>query len=187
MRQKLSARTPRGSLSRERVVAAALALVDAEGLDGFNFRRISEELGSARMAPYSYFRNKEELVEAMLDSVFGRLTDEVDPSNEWTSELERAFTRLHDALDEHPGVTVLIHSRAEGDRLTELRDALLNITDAAGYSQAEGADLLRVLTSYVFGFVAIGRHRRQVTQQLGTAHTFEYGLSLLLRAARDES
>src|SRR2546423_13217331 len=60
-------RTP--LLSREGIVAAALALVDAEGLDGLSTRRLAAELGVSGPSLYNHVATKDELIDAVVDSV----------------------------------------------------------------------------------------------------------------------
>src|SRR5207244_1223791 len=64
-------RSARGTLSRDRLVTAALELVEAAGLDGLSMRALGAHLGVDPTAVYRYFRAKDELLEALADSVVG--------------------------------------------------------------------------------------------------------------------
>ncbi|NUU20624.1 MAG: helix-turn-helix transcriptional regulator, partial [Streptomycetaceae bacterium] len=68
-------------LSRDRIVAAALAIVDDEGLDAVSTRRLAAELGVSGPALYNHFGTKDELIDAVVDSVLGEvdLTSLTDP------------------------------------------------------------------------------------------------------------
>ncbi len=64
-------RTPRkrGELSRDSILAAALRLIDAHGLDALNMRELGASLGASTMSVYRYYSNKSELLEAVVDHV----------------------------------------------------------------------------------------------------------------------
>lgn len=64
-------RTP--LLSRERIVAAALALVDADGLEALSTRRLATELSVSGPSLYNHFATKDELLDAVVDSVMGEV------------------------------------------------------------------------------------------------------------------
>jgi AcrR family transcriptional regulator len=64
---------PRERLSRDRVLAAAVALADAEGLDGLSMRRLAEQLGVVPMALYKHVADKEELLDGMVDAALAEL------------------------------------------------------------------------------------------------------------------
>jgi DNA-binding transcriptional regulator YhcF (GntR family) len=63
--------------ARERIVAAAIAIADAEGLGAVSMRRIATDLGMATMSLYHYLPGKDDLIAAMVDEAFG--DDELPP------------------------------------------------------------------------------------------------------------
>jgi AcrR family transcriptional regulator len=62
-----------GPLSRERIVAAAFDLVDAEGLAAFSTRKLGDRLGCEAMSIYHHFPSKHHLLDAMIDHAIGSL------------------------------------------------------------------------------------------------------------------
>ncbi|HEX4220921.1 MAG TPA: TetR/AcrR family transcriptional regulator C-terminal domain-containing protein, partial [Pseudonocardiaceae bacterium] len=88
-------------VTRERIVAAAIAIADADGLGGLSMRRIATELGMATMSIYHYLPGKDELIDAMVDGAFG--DDELPPIPEagWRvrmdliARLQWSFYRRH--------------------------------------------------------------------------------------------
>ena len=146
--QAISERPAHGKrLNRAIVVEAALELVDREGLAALNLRRLGSELGASAMAPYSYFSGKEALIDAMLESAVGGLEAQLDPGDPWDAQVEESMVALHEALSRHPGVAELIAARSEGQRLIELRDALLAAVQRAGLDEPESSDALGVCTT----------------------------------------
>ena len=64
-------RGPKPGLDVATIVAAAIALADADGLDGLSMRRVAERLGVGTMSLYTYVPSKAELLDLMLDTVYG--------------------------------------------------------------------------------------------------------------------
>ena len=73
-KQTKSRRTP---LSRPRVLQAAVARADADGLEAFSMRRLAQELGVVPMALYKHVANKDELLDGMVDIVFAEIESPV--------------------------------------------------------------------------------------------------------------
>src|ERR1700722_11451930 len=87
--RRVARRSPR-RLSREGITAAALAVVDAEGIEGLTMRRVAEELDTGAASLYAHFSDKEEIVEAVVDRVIGEvpLPERIDPER-WQAQLKQ--------------------------------------------------------------------------------------------------
>src|SRR5688572_25405481 len=80
-------RGPKPALTVEGIVEAALRIADAEGIGGMSMRRMADELGVGAMTLYRYFPGKAELLDVMLDTVYGELQRrEVD--GDWRAKLD---------------------------------------------------------------------------------------------------
>src|SRR5207237_772350 len=64
---------PRAQLSKERVLGAAVALADREGIEALSMRNLGQEVGVEAMSLYNHVRNKEELLNGMVDIVFSEI------------------------------------------------------------------------------------------------------------------
>ena len=73
MATRKTATASRVRLTRERVIAGAVALADRDGLDGLSMRRLGEELGVEAMSIYNHVANKDDLINGMADAVFGEI------------------------------------------------------------------------------------------------------------------
>ena len=60
-------------LNRDRIVAAAVKLADAQGFEALSMRALADELGTAPMSLYRHVANKEDLLDGMIDVVFGEI------------------------------------------------------------------------------------------------------------------
>ncbi|MGH8880375.1 MAG: TetR/AcrR family transcriptional regulator, partial [Stackebrandtia sp.] len=97
-------RGPKPSLSRERVVAAAVAIADAEGLAAVSMQRLATELGVTKMAMYRYVPGKSELTLLMVDDAMGQAPEPAAGPGDWAATLENWARQLWDRLVAHPWV-----------------------------------------------------------------------------------
>jgi AcrR family transcriptional regulator len=144
----------RGSTSREGILAAALRLVDREGLEGLTMRSLAAELGVVPMATYRHFANKGELLDALLEEV----TATVDPGDGgagWRDTARHLAAAIRARLLAHPGVVPALVNRPSlgpsAIRLTEVLYAALRRDGFPASDLEPGANLV---FGYILGFVA---------------------------------
>jgi len=92
-----------GGLSRERIVAAAIELADADGLGGLSMARLAERLGCGTMSLYRHVANKDELVTFMLATAPGPPPAPIGPSD-WRGGLTDWAAGLWEIYHRHPWV-----------------------------------------------------------------------------------
>jgi|SRR5437879_5800935 len=148
----MSAAEPRGRLSRERVVRAALVHADAGGLEALSMRKLAEELAVAPMALYRHVANKDDLVDGMVDLVF----DEIELSSsgdDWRTAMRQRAISVHDALTRHRWAIGLMESRRHpGPVNLRHHDAVIGRLRAAGFDMAMTAHAYSLLDGYIYGF-----------------------------------
>lgn len=112
-------RTPRIPLSRERVLAAAVALADAEGADAVSMRRLADALGVVPMALYKHVADKQDLLDGMVDAVIGEFAAHQNPaaapstgsSPDWPDAMRRTILAARTTLHRHPWARRAIETR----------------------------------------------------------------------------
>ncbi|GAA3014507.1 TetR/AcrR family transcriptional regulator C-terminal domain-containing protein [Kitasatospora albolonga] len=99
----------REPLNRGRVLAAAVELADAIGIDALSMRRLAQELGVVPMALYKHVANKEQLLDGMVDAVLA----EIDPVGEgpWRGVVRARVLSARAALLRHPWAARVIETR----------------------------------------------------------------------------
>lgn len=139
-------------LTRERILDAALALADREGLETVSMRRLADELGAGTMTLYTYFSDKEELLDAAVDRAAANVPIP-SGAGPWQCQLRGLIKEIHRSLVEHPSGVELRRSRPILS-LAALRttEAGMQILVAAGFSPGEAARAWRSLFVYTFGF-----------------------------------
>jgi AcrR family transcriptional regulator len=147
---------PKPGLTRAAVVAAALAVADAEGLEGVSMRRIAATLGVAPMGLYRYFPNKQALLAALYDAALGGYDPAEHARGDWRARLASAFGWFRRALVSHPAVLPLAARHAgigrTSDRISEHVLALLR---EVAVDDAEAARAFFALVGYVVGFALL--------------------------------
>ena len=103
---------PTTSFSRARILAAGLAVADAEGAGALTMRRVAAELGSSTpMSLYRYVGSKDGLVDLMLDAVYGEVELPDGPSGDWRADLETVARRTWAVIQRHLWFGELVHTR----------------------------------------------------------------------------
>src|ERR1700722_7496108 len=105
--------TRRTPLSKARVLAAAVALADEVGPEAFSMRSLAQELGVVPMALYKHVANKEELLDGMVDLVFGEI-DLPSASLDWRLAMRSRAMSTREALQRHSWAIGLMESRSPG-------------------------------------------------------------------------
>src|SRR3954471_20858958 len=116
---------PRLPLSRDRILQAALELVDEHGIDALTMRRLGQELGFEAMSLYNHVANKDDVIDGMLDLVL----DEGDlpaAGGDWEASIRESAVSVHASLRRHPwaAAEVMAPGRIRPRRLLYM-DALL--------------------------------------------------------------
>lgn len=155
-RKTAGAETPaRERLTRERIVEAALRIMDEEGLDAVSMRRVAREVGVEAMSLYHHVRDKEDLLDGICAAVMRdfRFPDEDRPWIEVARDGAREWRRV---LRDHPNVIALWADRQRP--MTELESLMpmefaLRVIQRAGIDEREGVLIFNVLGGFIMGVV----------------------------------
>lgn len=143
---------PRDTLTVERIVRAAIELLDAEGLDGLNMRSLGNRLGSAATAVYWHVGSKEHLIRLAADTVWNEI--ELPDLGEvgWRSAAAAMATDLHAMLVRHPWL-----GQAFGNHLlygpgkARHDDHSLAVYEKAGFARADADRAATTVFIFVLG------------------------------------
>jgi AcrR family transcriptional regulator len=141
-------RTP---LSKDRVLSAALALADAEGIEALSMRRLAKELGVEAMSLYNHVANKDEILDAIVDLVAGEF-DLPSDTGDWKSAMRRHLTSARDVLLRHRWATALWMRQGGGTARLRNGDWMLRTLREAGFSKDLMYHAFHILESYVQGY-----------------------------------
>jgi AcrR family transcriptional regulator len=100
---------PGGTLSRERVLEAALALLDRDGFERFSMRRLAERLAVTPMALYNHVGGKQDLLQGVVDGVIEQVEYPAE-REDWCERIRDCFRALRNTCIAHPGAVPLVES-----------------------------------------------------------------------------
>jgi len=142
----------RAPLSRERVLETAVAFADRHGLDALSMRKLAEQLDAGAMSLYHYVANKEQLLDGMVDIVFG----EIEPPSlelDWKTAMRRRALSTREALNRHRWAVGLMEgSMNPGPAGIRIREAILGCLREAGFSIEMTVQAYSVQDAYIYGF-----------------------------------
>ena len=145
----------REPLTRERIVHTALRLMDEEGLDAVTMRHIGRELGVEAMSLYNHVKDKEDILDGILEMVMAEL-EYAEETGDWEADVRagaRAWRRLMTA---HPTVIALFaeskHPASSPDRLRPMEWAF-DLLRRGGLSDDDVVHAFRAFGGYIMGFV----------------------------------
>ncbi|MQW90737.1 TetR/AcrR family transcriptional regulator [Sinorhizobium saheli] len=148
-----SVREPRGEppLSLERIVAGAVELLDAEGLEGLSMRRLADRLGAGAMSLYWHVANKEQVFDLALDSVLEyRASPHVEP-RDWRGDVVHMLEDWRASMLRHPWSASLLPRRALGPNILARLELLGKTLSSAGVAQADLNVAIWSLWNHVMG------------------------------------
>jgi AcrR family transcriptional regulator len=155
----------RPQLTRERVVAEALAVIAQDGAQALTMRRLAARLGVVPGALYHHLRNKEQLQDLLLDGVLAEVDGHLDPSQPWTEQIKLLAHRLRQVLEDHPGAAGILKTRDPlGPHSLALAEAFLGPLQAAGFADREAGLAFFLLVDYTIGF-AVSSPRTSINEQ----------------------
>jgi AcrR family transcriptional regulator len=168
----------RRTLTRERVVTEALAIISADGARALSMRALATRLGVVPGALYRHVRSKEQLYDLILDAVLAEIDGRADPAQPWTEQVTTLAHRLRATLENHPGTAALLKTR---DPLSPaslaLAEAFLAPLLAAPMPATGAALAFRLIYDYALGFALAdpaspAEHRLRDTATRRQLHAF---------------
>lgn len=139
-------------LTKERVVAGAVALADEIGMHSFTIRKLATALDTKPMTIYHHMPNKEAIVDGMVDQVFSEI--DLPPQDEhWKVAIATRAHSARAALMRHPWATPLMESGTNpGPATLTHHDAVIGCFRTAGFSIKMTAHAYALVDAFIYGF-----------------------------------
>jgi AcrR family transcriptional regulator len=143
----------RGSLSQERILAAAAAIVDAEGLDALSMRRLATALGCEAMSLYKHVADKQALLDLLVERVMAEIRPP-DPQDPWDRRLLHVALELRRVGLAHPQLFLRLTARlpATPAALEPVEAALAALRDA-GFDERACTSQFWAVVAYTTGAI----------------------------------
>ncbi|MEV8436052.1 TetR/AcrR family transcriptional regulator C-terminal domain-containing protein [Actinosynnema sp. NPDC051121] len=162
-------------ITRERIVTAALELLDDKGIDGLTVRALATRLDVRAPALYWHVRNKQELLDEMATEVMRRVTGALaahPPGAGWRDDLA-AYARVlrSEYLLHRDGARTFSGTRLTDPDVVRMKEPWFERWADSGWTPADADDAVDLVTAFVVGFVIEEQERRQAAETDPTRHS----------------
>jgi AcrR family transcriptional regulator len=142
----------RETLTRQRVLEAAVELADRHGIESVSMRRLGQELGVEAMSLYTHVRSKDDLLDGTVEVVMSQVPT-VDSGGGWKPALRLAILGARGVLLRHPWTPDVIETRvAPGPSMLRQYDTVMGILRGGGFSLDLTHHAIHMLGSRLLGF-----------------------------------
>ena len=146
------ARRRRPQLTRERVLRAALTLADRGDLEALSMRNLGQALGVEAMSLYNHVASKDDVLDGLVDIVFGEIEFRCE-GEDWEAAMRQRAISAREALTRHRWAIGLMESRIRpGPANLQHHDSVLRCLREAGFSLELAGHAYSALDSYIYGF-----------------------------------
>jgi AcrR family transcriptional regulator len=177
---------PRPSLKLEEIVAAAVALADADGLDALSMQRVAQRVGVTTMALYRYVGGKDDLVFLAVDAAAAKRPPNRRPGEPWRSAVERWARADLELLAAHPWIVrVPLNEPPLGPNQLRWLEHLLMCLEGAGLPAPEQLGVATLLAGYISGYfrqnddLTRGARSRGMTREEAERAYFEVAVQVV--------
>jgi AcrR family transcriptional regulator len=174
------------------VVAAAIELADREGIESISMRRLAQELGVEAMSLYTHVRNKEDLLDGMVDAVIGEipLPGQLNAGGgaDWKTTLRQTVLAARAVMLRHSWTPRTIETRTQtGMAYLGYANAVIGILREGGFTVALVHHAIHIFGSRLLGFVQTPfddsgeldpESAAQLQSQLGATHPYAVEMAL---------
>jgi AcrR family transcriptional regulator len=142
----------RSTLTPQRIVALALEIIDEDGLEALNMRRLAAEAGVKPMSLYHHFPNKQAILDEIGEAIAAAALGASPPDPHWRARVRQLFMGLHALAEAHPRALPLISTAVlrtpSGRRWME---ELMRVLLEAGFSEDRAVTVYHVLGAHTLG------------------------------------
>jgi AcrR family transcriptional regulator len=165
--QSKPTRGPKPALTVGKIVTVALSIADAEGLAAMSIRRVADELGAGAMTLYRYVPGKGELIDLMLDTVYGELPLR-EVAGDWRARLDEVARECREMYLKHPWLLQVAVSRPPlGPGVMAKYEYELAAVEGIGLTDVEMDAAVALVNGYVHGAVRSAVEAAQVIRSSG--------------------
>ncbi len=176
------------ALSQEQIVAEAIRLLDVEGVEALSMRRLGTALNAGATSLYRHVANRDELIELVVDEVYGEITvPEIGDPEKWREPAIVGAQSVRAMILRHPWIASLLGAVGLsylGPNVMRLNERLLTLFEAAGFPGDEAEQAISAVVAYVIG---VGTSEAAWLTTLAKSGRTEQEWAELLRPAVEEA
>lgn len=138
-------------MTRDRIVAEAVALLDEEGVGGLTMRRLAERVGAGPTTLYWHVATKDDVVDLALDQIFGEVPLPERPADDWQADVRTIITGWRAAMLRHPWSATLLGRPLLGPNVLARTEYLQAALVRSGLAEPHLTAAIHALANYVIG------------------------------------
>ena len=138
------------ALTRERILAEAVVFADQRGVEALTMRKLADQLGAGAMSLYTYVKNKDDMIEGMVDLVTAEI--ELPAGDDWRGALRDSARSAHEVLLRHNWAAAEWTSRMPGPARLAYMEAILRTLAEAGLDESFVYRGYHAVTMHIIGF-----------------------------------
>ncbi|MFD9863686.1 TetR/AcrR family transcriptional regulator [Streptomyces alboflavus] len=146
------------ALSRDQIVAEAIALLDADGIEALSMRKLGTRLNAGATSLYTHVSNKDELIELVVDQVYGEIeVPKVASRAEWRAAALECGNNARSVILGHPWIASVLGEMGMsylGPNMLRLTEDMLELFESGGFDLVQGGMALKTIWSYILGIAA---------------------------------
>ena len=147
--------TPRPSLSRDHILASAVALADEVGIEALTIRKLATAIDTKPMSIYRHVASKEDIVDGMVERVFAEI-QRPPTDHDWLDALRQRCISAKAALNRHPWAAPLMQSRiSPGSQTLGHHNAVVGCLRRGGLTWPMVAHANAMLDAFIYGFALL--------------------------------
>lgn len=168
------------SLTRDRVIDAAITVAERDGLAELSMRRLAAELGAGTMSIYNHVSDKEDLFDGMVEHVLAPVR--ISEDDDWQAVVATWATDSRGALLDQIDLIPLVIAPQRLSQLGRISAAVAEALGRCGMAPRDAAVVVRVVGRYFAGAVLLDAPRLRAggTSRAALDRTFAIGLDALL-------
>jgi AcrR family transcriptional regulator len=148
-------RQGRTTLTRERIVTEAIRLLDTEGIEALSMRKLAAALGAGATSLYWHVANREELIELVIDQVYGEIdVPEPGDAQHWREAARQVAHDMRATVVRHRWLVSVLDQLVvafSGPNLTRIAEQMLALYESAGFDLPEAERAMSTMSAYVLG------------------------------------
>lgn len=144
-------KTPQAGLTAEQIVRAAIELLDEEGMEQLSMRKLGTRLKAGATSLYRHVNNKDELIELVVDVVYGEIEVPDVVRDDWRAAMASTGHSVRTMILRHPWVGSVLGQAGFGPNVMRLSEKMLAVLMVAGFDAVEADHAMNTLLSYVIG------------------------------------
>jgi len=171
---------PKQALSKDRILEAAIPLLEERGVEGLTMRALSDKLGVALGATYKHVANKNALLRLIADDLYEKILTK-DAGGDDLEQIEEMLLEIANTFDRYPGMAAYVAMHMDEFQSVEVSERIMGSLQRVGLSREDAGVRVIALITFISGHLLIDLGDEYAQE---SAAAYQFGVSQLLAGLR---